>query len=205
MPWTGIGDAGGTDAERSHGETANFHGTVSEEKMALSEKDLEQILQTIESVGRKIINEGKKQNKSVYQATERRLRAYPALKANIERYEADIKDIAHEEMGKSADIIMFQSHSGKAPERDLEELRQEKIFGLTERLHRDSKEVREIEVALDYVKDQEYYRIIPLLYFEGKSQKEIEKEIHCDRTTIWRNRKALVAKMSIVLYGADAL
>ncbi len=173
--------------------------------MALSEKDLQQIVKTIESVGRKMMTAGKQSTKNAYQATERRLRAYPALKANIKRYEADIKDIAHEDMGKSADIVMFQSHSGKTPERDLEELRQEKIFLLTERLHRDTKEVQEIEVALDYVKDQEYYKIIPMIYFEGKSQREIEQQMHCDRTTIWRNRKALIAKMSIVLYGADAI
>ena len=60
-------------------------------------------------------------------------------------------------------------------------------------------------MALDYVKEQEYYRIIPMIYFDGMSQKDIEKEMHCDRTTIWRNRKALVGKMSVVLYGADAL
>lgn len=173
--------------------------------MALSEKDLQQIVKTIESVGRKMMTTGKQSTKNAYQATERRLRAYPALKANIKRYEADIKDIAHEDMGKSADIVMFQSHSGKTPERDLEELRQEKIFLLTERLHRDTKEVQEIEVALDFIKDQEYFRIIPLVYFEGRSQKEIEKELHCERSTIWRNRKALVGKMSIVLYGADAI
>ena len=100
--------------------------------MALSEKDLQQILQTIEKVGQKMVNVGKQSAKTAYQATERRLRAYPALKANIKRYEADIEDIAHEDMGKSADIVMFQSHSGKTPERDLEELRQEKIYGLTE-------------------------------------------------------------------------
>ena len=173
--------------------------------MALSEKDLQQIIKTIETVGRRIINEGKKSNRNAYLATERRLRAYPALKANIERYEADIKDIAREDMGKSADIVMFQTHSGKTPERDLEELRQEKIFRLTERLHRDTREAKEMEVALDYIKGQEYYCIIPMIYFEGRSQKDIEKELHCDRSTIWRNRKALVMKMSVVLYGADAI
>ena len=173
--------------------------------MALSEKDLQQILQTIEKAGQRMVNVGKQSAKTAYQATERRLRAYPALKANIKRYEADIEDIAHEDMGKSADIVMFQSHSGKSPERDLEELRQEKIYGLTQKLHRDAKEVRELEVALDYVKEQEYYRIIPMIYFDGMSQKDIETEMHCDRTTICRNRKALVGKMSVVLYGAAAL
>lgn len=173
--------------------------------MALQEKDLQQILQTIRKTAQELVNAGKSQSKGYYKATERRLRAYPELKANIKSYEADIKDIANEDMGRSADIVMFQSHSGKTPERDLEELRQEKIFRLTECIYRDSREVQDIEAALERIKDHEYFKIIPLIYFEGKSQKEIEEQLHCDRSTIWRNRKALVTRMSLIFYGADAI
>ena len=173
--------------------------------MALSEKDLKQILDIIEKTGRKLIGEGKKQNKGFYQATERRLRAYPTLKANIQRYKADIKDIAHEDMGKSADIIMFQSNSGKAPERDLEELRQEKIFALTEKLYRDSKNVEEMDIAINYVKADPYYKIITMTYLEERQLEDIAEALNCDKTTIWRNRKRLIRQMSIVLYGAEAI
>lgn len=173
--------------------------------MALSEKEMRQIITAVKSVARKSENDGRRAAKNIYRETERRLRAYPTLKANIARHEADIEDIKHEEMGKSTDIVMFQSHSGKTPESDLEELRQEKIFSITEKILRDSKETDEIDVALEYTKSYEYYRIIPLLYFENKTQQEIEKELNCDRSTIWRNRKMLVNRISEVLYGADAI
>lgn len=173
--------------------------------MPLAEKELKQVEIIMERVASRIFTAGRKSTRTAYQATERRLRAYPTLKANIKRYEADIKDISHEDMGKSADIVIFRSKTGKAPERDLEALRAEKIFNLTERLNRDSKEVKEIEIALDYVKDHEYYKIIPMIYFEGMKQEELEKKLHCERTTLWRNRKVLVSRISEVLYGADAL
>lgn len=173
--------------------------------MALSKEEMRQIITAVEKVATKSKSDGRRAAKTIYQETERRLRAYPTLKANIVRYEADIEDIKHEDMGKSADIVMFQSHSGKAPELDLEDLRQAKIFSVTEKIRRDSIEVKEIDIALDYVSSYEYCQIIQLVYFENKTQKEIEDKMHCDRSTIWRNRKMLVNRISEVLYGADAI
>ena len=173
--------------------------------MGLSEKDLQQIIKTIEAVSRKCISAGRKENRKAYQETERRLRAYTTLKDNIDRYQKDIEDIRREDMGKSADIIMFQTNSGMTPQRDLEELRQEKIFALTEKLRRDVANVKEIDIALEYVKDDPYFRVIPMIYFERQSQEAVVEAVHCDKTTVWRNRKRLIRQMSIVLYGADAI
>lgn len=172
--------------------------------MALSEKDLQQITKTIEAIGRKIMAAGQKKNKSAYQETERRLRAYPILKGNIERYQKDIEDIRHEDMGKSADIVIYRA-SGMTPERDLEELRQEKIFTIAEKLHRDSANVKEIDMALKEVQADPYFQIIPMTYFEGIPQDDVAQAVHCDRTTVWRNRKRLIRQISIVIYGADAI
>lgn len=173
--------------------------------MALSEKDLQQIIKTIEQVGKRVMSAGCKVNRKPYQETERRLRAYTILKGNIERYQKDIEDIRREDMGKSADIIMYQTNSGMAPERDLEELRREKIFALTEKIHRDAADVKEVDIALDYIKDDPYFRVIPMTYFECKPQEIVADAVHCDKSTVWRNRKRLIRQMSLVLYGADAI
>ena len=173
--------------------------------MALSEKDLQQIVKTVEQVGRKVMSAGRKETRKPYQDTERRLRAYTILKGNIERYQRDIEDIRREDMGKSADIIMYRANSGMKPERDLEELRQEKIFALTEKLHRDAADVKEMDIALEYVESDPYFQVIPMTYFEHKPQEDIAEAVHCDKSTIWRHRKRLIRQMSIVLYGADAI
>lgn len=171
----------------------------------MTEKEIKQLTEIIQSVAKKVMNEGKRSVKQCYKMTERRLRAYPILRQNIERYKLDIADIRREEMGKSADIILFQAHSGMSPEKDLEELRQEKIFALTEKIYRDSKDVEEIDIALDRVRQDPYYAIIPMTYFEGRQQEAVAQAMHCDKSTVWRNRQKLVRHMSLILYGADAL
>lgn len=173
--------------------------------MALSEKDLQQIIKTIEQVGKRVMSAGRKENRKPYQDTERRLRAYTTLKGNIARYQKDIEDIRREDMGRSADIIMYQTNSGMSPERDLEELRREKIFALTEKLHRDATDVKEMDIALDYIKADPYFQVIPMTYFEHQTQEAVADAIHCEKSTVWRNRKRLIWQMSLVLYGADAI
>ena len=41
--------------------------------------------------------------------------------------------------------------------------------------------------------------------FKELTDEEIAGEIHCDATTVWRNRKRLVQRLAVRLYGADAL
>lgn len=171
----------------------------------MTEKDVEKIKQALEQTVAKIYEAGKHSGKEPYRATERRLRAYPVLKANIDRYKADIEDIKHEDFGKSKSIVLFQTHSGKTPQRDIEELREAKIFDVTLKLVRDEKEVEEVETALAYIKDYAYHDLIEMIYFKNMDHQAIEERLHCDRSTIYRNRKILVSRISEVLYGADAL
>ena len=44
-----------------------------------------------------------------------------------------------------------------------------------------------------------------MIYFCGLGQLEAEARLHCDRSTVYRNRKILVSRISEALYGADAL
>lgn len=171
----------------------------------MTEKEINQLTELIQKTAKQLMSDGKRSSKEYYKMTERRLRAYPILKENIERYKLDIDDIRHEDMGKSADIIMFQANSGMSPEKDLEELRQEKIFSLTEKIYRDTKDIKEIDVALESISQDPYYQIIPMTYFKGGQQETVAQAMHCDKTTIWRNRQRLVKHISLVLYGADAI
>jgi len=62
-----------------------------------------------------------------------------------------------------------------------------------------------VDRALDAIANEEYKDIIKLYYFESKPQEEIAKLLHCVETTVWRQRKRLVDKLAIILYGADAV
>lgn len=174
------------------------------------ETEIEKSIQlAVDRATKRIVMAAKKAKRNVLKETEKRLRAYPILRQNISRHEKDIEDIKHETMQRSHDVIMYRAHTGRVPgdEKDLEKLREEKIYRLTEKIHRDEAEVREIENALACIRDSEYYRLIELMYFSPKAytQDDLAAMLHCDRATLWRNKKKLIEQISVVLYGADAL
>lgn len=173
--------------------------------MGLSKKDMEAIKRIARQVMNEGVDKGKKQAKNRYKQTESRLYAYPILKQNIERYRADIEDIKHEDMRKSHDFVLFMSNSGRSPEIDIEDLRAGKILLAEQKIARDEKEIDEINVALQTIEDDPYYQIIPMHYFDNQEQDKIMTACHCTETTLWRNRKALISRINIALYGADAL
>lgn len=156
---------------------------------------------------KKAVEVGNRRGKEVdaYKKTERVLRAYPVLKENIRRYELDIEDIKIEDMRNSKDFVLFLANSGGAPAAELEEIRKAKILVVNQKIVRDQKKIDEIDSALDMVRDDEYFKIIEMNYFDGMKQNEISEILHCDKATVYRNKKRLIEIMSVSLFGADAV
>lgn len=142
--------------------------------------------------------------KEKYKQTERRLRAYPLLKKNIERYEMDIEDIKHEDLRRSTDIVLYRT-AGGGMKADIEEIREIKILNLKQKIIRDETEIKEVDAALETVKNDEYFSIIDLKYFQNLKHEEIAEMLECDTSTIGRNKGRMVNHMALVLYGSDAL
>ena len=69
----------------------------------------------------------------------------------------------------------------------------------------DEHEIEAIERALAAISDDPYYLAVTGKYIDHMTDEEIAGEIHCDATTVWRNRKRLVQRLAVRLYGADAL
>jgi DNA-directed RNA polymerase specialized sigma24 family protein len=70
---------------------------------------------------------------------------------------------------------------------------------------RTRQEVLRIERALEVIKDDKYYDVIPLKYWDGLDMLEIAKKFECEDKTVRRNKNRLVNKLKIMLFGADAL
>lgn len=166
---------------------------------------IEAVEHKIEEVGRRLILEGKKAQKSWSKLTAKRLYGYPLLKKNIERYQKDIEDIRKENMGKSKSIVEFYAHSGGGEKPDIEDLRAAKIRIIEMKIARDQQEIKEIEVALASIKDDEYYPIIEMKFFQQKSHEEIAEAIPCGVATVSRQLGRLLDIINITLYGADAI
>lgn len=176
-----------------------------QEKTELQGLIEEAVEHKMEEVGRRLILEGKKTQKNWTKMTMKRLYSYPILKANIERYRKDIDDIRKEDMGKSKSIVEFHGDIREWEKPDVEDLRAAKIHTVEMKIDRDTREVREIEVALDSVRLDQYYPIIEMKFFQHMTHEEIADKIPCGVTTVSRQLGRLLDIINVTLYGADAL
>lgn len=60
-----------------------------------------------------------------------------------------------------------------------------------------------INEALGTIKDDPYYDIIRLIYFEGKSREEAAEHFNTSGTTISRNKTRLINKIKCILFSDD--
>lgn len=69
----------------------------------------------------------------------------------------------------------------------------------------DAYEIETLEWALVNCAGDPYYQTVTGRYFEGLDDEQIGKLSHCDVSTVWRNRKRLIQRISVYLYGAFAV
>jgi hypothetical protein len=63
-------------------------------------------------------------------------------------------------------------------------------------------EIRKIKNALKGIADDQYYRIIPDIYFHKLSRRKVAFCANCDESTVWRNEQRLLGRLALLLYGA---
>lgn len=141
--------------------------------------------------------------KNAFKDTERRLYALPTLRQKLaddrERL-AEIKTYGPRSRSKS--ITRFGKSSVRlSPEEILEAV----VTDMEATIAADEYEIERMEKALSIIEGDEYALSVTGRYIEGLSDEEIAEAIHCDTSTVWRNRKRLVQRLSVWLYGAEAL
>lgn len=62
-----------------------------------------------------------------------------------------------------------------------------------------------INDALYSIKDDPYYDVIPLIYFEGKSREYVAEDFNTTVTTISRNKTRLINKLKAMLFSDDVI
>jgi DNA-directed RNA polymerase specialized sigma24 family protein len=144
--------------------------------------------------------------KEYFKFTEKRLYAYMTLLENIKRYEKDKEDLEKEShcygSQKSKDIVRMQMSGVRL---SPEEILHGRILNLERKKQIDVTEIQEIQRALDVIKNDKYYMIIELKYFEKYNDTQIAQEMHCDESTVKRRKNKLVREMMLSLYGAVVL
>lgn len=69
----------------------------------------------------------------------------------------------------------------------------------------DGTEIEKLDHALAACAEDAYYQTVTGRYFEGLDDEQVAELLRCDTSTVWRNRKRLVQRIAVWLYGAAAV
>ena len=161
----------------------------------------------IDSIIRKAVEAGRRSAersvKDAFRATERRLYALPDIRAKLADDKEALEDVKkYGVKNKSRSITRFMKSGVRlTPEEALAAV----VMDLEADIAADEHEIRVMERALASIADDEYYATVTGKYFDRLTDEAIAARIQCDNTTVWRNRKRLVQRISVRLYGVDAV
>jgi hypothetical protein len=141
--------------------------------------------------------------KDVYNATEKRLYAYPVIKAKIEN-DMDLLEryLGGEKPSKSSWFTRFQKSGVRLSD---EEILDTLIEDMRAKIAANQYEIETIDKALEFIKADQYANIISCLFFEGKTIAQTCEEVPCERSTVFRQKARLVQRLAIFLYGVEAV
>lgn len=145
--------------------------------------------------------------RSAFQRTETLLYNYRSFKAVVNDKNEMIKEI--KEYGirnKSMSILpaMNSCHGDTFKMTDKEKA-EAKIAELNESVRVTENYIRLIDNALNLIKSEQYYDIIPMKYFEGRDREYIASYYQCSLATISREKKKLIHKLQIRLFSDDVI
>lgn len=168
--------------------------------MAGNKKPVEDIIKASVNAA---ISAAQRAPKDAYKATERRLYAYPYLKQKLEDDREMLEEVrTYGPREKSKSIVRFQKNGSRlTPEEIFEAV----VLDLEATIAADEEEIKVIEKAVGYIKDDRYAHSVTGKYFEEVDDDTIAQELEVEPTTVWRHRKRLVQRISVMLYGAQAV
>ena len=141
--------------------------------------------------------------KDAYRATERRLYALPDIRAKLEDDRETLAEVKERGVrSRSHSVTRFlKSGVRLTPEEALAAV----VMNLEAEIAASEHEIDMMERALALIADDEYYATVTGKYIDRLPDEEIAERIPCDPTTVWRNRRRLVQRLSVRLYGVEAV
>lgn len=139
-----------------------------------------------------------------YKQTEQRLFSYNDLMAKKNNDNLDLIDLQKEGVTSKSKDILYRSVQGGI-RLSPEELWQIKIENLNKQIADSTREISRLDDAIDAISDDYYSAIIKMRYLEGKNDEYIAEVLNCDVSTVRRNRKRIIKRIMIRLYGTVAM
>jgi hypothetical protein len=141
--------------------------------------------------------------KDIYNATEKRLYAYPVIKAKIKNdMELLERYLGGEKPSKSSWFMRFQKSGIRLTD---EEILDTLLEDMRAKIAANEYEIETIDKALEFIKADQYVKIISCLYFEGKTIAQTCDDVSCERATVFRQKARLVQRLATFLYGVEAI
>lgn len=141
--------------------------------------------------------------KDAFKATERRLCAIPDLREKLKDDEEELEKTRRDGLKERSQRLtrFFKSGVRLTPE----EIMKAVIIDLEAAVASTSYELDVLDKALASIRDDPYYLAVDGKYIQRLGDNEIAEKIPCDPATVWRNRKRLVQRLAVRLYGVDAV
>ncbi|MDF2839943.1 MAG: phage transcriptional activator, RinA family [Clostridia bacterium] len=147
----------------------------------------------------------KKNNQTAFQKTEQLLYNYKNFKNAIVLKEEEIEIIKkHGLPERSKSIVVLTGNNGINTDSVMEKV-EDKINSISESILVTKRFLNIIDCALMEIKNDDYYKLIELKYFEGNTHEEIAYVFSKDVSTITRNKNKLVNKLKIILFSDDVV
>lgn len=150
---------------------------------------------------KKMIN---KKPMTAYKKTEQVLYGYNDYIKAVQDKKEKIDEIKKYGLNKRSGSIIPMP-SGASNNASEEEKIQEAIETLQKSIVLTERYIAIIEESLKKIKNDPYSNLIDMIYFEGKSNEEAAAYFKVDGSTIRRNRKQLVKKLSIYLFSDEVI
>lgn len=177
------------------------------DRVEISMNDLRKLIQESIETGESFSKS--RNNNPRYKDTERLLYSYPSLILNVAEDEESLKNNSYVAKSKSKDILKFMG--AKSPLGIGVEIEQERMKSI----ERTKTQITRIENALEKIKNIPDFCIIEMKYF-GTCQEgiwdgnpieifEIAKRTCMSESTVKRRRRELIDRLSVILFGAEAV
>jgi len=147
----------------------------------------------------------KDNRQSPFQKTETLLYNYNNFKAAIADKFEQINTIKSEGIPKKSPSITSFSGSATYEVKSDSDKADEKIESLECSIQTTRNFIKVIDSAIDMLKDDPYFDVIRMKYFEGKTREDIAEHYLVDVSTISRNKNRLVNMLQIRLFSDEVI
>lgn len=141
-------------------------------------------------------------NRTAYQRTEQLLYNYRNFKRIVDDRMEEIENIKrYGVQRKSGSIVEYTDHKGEVKQflTDQESV-DSAVHTVRESVKGTVQAISLIDECMDALKDDPYYAILEMRYFENRTQEDIALEFGCSQQTISNNKRRLVRELAVRLF-----